>query len=308
MLLQVLLSGLAIGAIYGLVAMGFAVVFYVTRVINFATGQLLMVSIMITAALSRAGVPDAISIIVGIASATIAGVVIYFVAVRTVLRFDRFSFAWLVSTLGVAIVLQSAAAIIWGPTSRGFPALLNRDNIRIGDAGITWQELTAIIVGIVAVAGFELFRRRTLFGKLGMAISSDPEMASAVGARVTGYAVGAFAIGGLLAGVAGILVGPITFSNPYLGDTYGIAGFVALMIGGIEKPAAAMGGGMVLGVLSVGANTFIGSQASDWFPFVVVVVVLLIAPHGLFASGDSVRRLWHTLRRRSGAVENGARP
>ena len=303
-MLQVLLSGLSTGAIYGLVAMAFAVVFYVTRVINFATGQLLMVAIMLTAGLSQAGVPPVLAILIGLVASSGGGVLIYFIAVRPVLAFDRFSFAWLVSTLGVAIVIQSGAAIIYGPTSRAFPTLLNRANIRIGDATVTWQELLAILIAIVAVVGFELVRRRTLFGKLGMAISSDPEMASAVGANVTAYAVAAFAIGGLLAGTAGVLVGPITYANPYLGDTYGITGFVALMIGGIERPAAAMGGGLVLGVLSVAANTFIGSQASDWFPFVVVVIVLLIAPHGLFASGDSLRKL---LRKRSAPIVTAAR-
>jgi branched-chain amino acid transport system permease protein len=295
-MLQVLLSGLSSGAIYGLVAMAFAVVFYVTRVINFATGQLMMISIMLTSGLTTAGIPVALAILVGLVTSVIGGVVIYVAAVRPVLAFDRFSFAWLVSTLGVAIVIQSGAAIIFGPTSRAFPTLLNRISVHIGDATITAQELLAIAIALVAVIGFELLRRRTLFGKLGMAISSDPEMASAIGANTTAYAVAAFAAGGLLAGVAGVLVGPITYANPYLGDTYGITGFVALMIGGIERPAAAMGGGLVLGVLSVAANTFIGSQASDWFPFVVVIIVLLVAPHGLFASGDSLRTL---LRRRS---------
>jgi branched-chain amino acid transport system permease protein len=266
-----------------------------------------MVAIMITAGIDQAGLPDWLAILAGIVASTVVGVLIYFVAVRPVLRFDRFSFAWLVSTLGVAIVLESVAAIIWGPTSRGFPALLNHKTIHLGVASITWQELAAIVLAVVAVVGFELFRRRTLFGKVGMAISSDPEMASAVGARVTAYAVAAFAIGGLLAGIAGVLIGPITYANPYLGDTYGIFGFVALMIGGIERPAAALGGGLVLGVLSVGANTYIGSQASDWFPFVVVVIVLLIAPHGLFASGDSLRRIIHRLASRRSASTNGAR-
>jgi len=306
-MLQVLLSGLAIGAIYGLVAMGFAVVFYVTRVINFATGQLLMVAIMITAGLAQVGLPDWLAIVIGLLASSVGGVLIYFIAVRPVLRFDRFSFAWLVSTLGVAIVLQSGAAIIWGPTSRSFPSLLNRQTLKVGPASITWQEFAAIVVAVLAVVGFEIFRRSTLFGKVGMAISSDPEMASAIGAWVTFYAVAAFAIGGLLAGIAGVLVGPITYANPYLGDTYGITGFVALMIGGIERPAAAMGGGLVLGVLSVGANTFIGSQASDWFPFVVVVVVLLVAPHGLFASGDALKRLVANLGNRH-ALAKGARP
>jgi branched-chain amino acid transport system permease protein len=283
--LQVLLSGLAAGSVYGLVAMAFAVVFYVTRVLNFATGQLLMVAIMVSATLAAANLTAPIAIVGGLLIATLLSIATYFVAVRPVLAFDRFSFAWLVSTLGAAIVIQSAAAIIWGPTSRAFPALLHRDVVHVGDATVSWQELAAIAVAVVAVMAFELIRRRTLFGKLGTAISADPEMARAVGANVTGYTVAAFALGGLLAGIAGILVGPITFANPYLGETYGIVGFVALMIGGIEKPIAGVGGGMVLGVLAVAANTYIGSQASDWFPFVVIVAVLLVAPRGLFASG-----------------------
>lgn len=289
-MLQVLLSGVATGAVYGLVAMAFAVVYYVTRVINFATGQLLMMSIMATATLSEHGFPVALAILIGLAMSTCAGVVIYGLAVRPVLRFSRFSFAWLVSTLGVAIVLESVAAAVFGPTSRGFPALLHQKSVHLAGASVTWQELLAIGVALGSLAGFELVRRRTLFGKVGMAIAADPEMASAVGANTTMYAVLAFGTGGLLAGVAGVLVGPITYANPYLGGTYGIVGFIALMIGGVEKPAAALGGGLVLGVLSVGANTYIGSQASDWFPFVVVIVVLLFAPHGLFASGNLLKR------------------
>ncbi len=288
---QVLLSGLAIGSIYGLVAMGFAVVFYVTRVINFATGQLLMAAIMITAGLTSSHMSVLFSAIIGLVVSTLGGIFIYFIAVRPVLRFDRFSFAWLVSSLGVAIVIQSGAAIIWGPTSQSFPRMFNGKSVKIGNASLTWQAILTIGIALAALLGFELFRKKTLFGKLGMAISNDPEMASAMGANVTLYAILAFGLGGLLAGIAGILIGPITFANPYLGDTYGIAGFVALMIGGIERPAAAMGGGLVLGVLSIGANTYINSQAADWFPFLVVVLVLLVAPNGMFASGFALKKI-----------------
>src|ERR1700709_1393646 len=108
-MLQVLLSGLAVGAIYGLVAMGFAVVFYVTRVINFATGQLLMVAVMITAGLAQSGLSAWFGIPLGLLASAAGAVVIYFVAVRPVLSFDRLSFAWLVSTLGMAIILASTA-------------------------------------------------------------------------------------------------------------------------------------------------------------------------------------------------------
>lgn len=289
-MLQVLFSGLSEGAIYGLVAMAFAVVFYVTKVINFATGELLMVSIMTVSGLVTLGIPAWLAIVAGIVLSTGFGIAIYYGAVASVLKVDRTGFGWLVSTLGVAIVLESVAAMIFGPTSRGFPALLYHDRVRILGASTTWQEILAIAVAAAALIAFELFRTRTLFGKVGMAISGDAEMASAIGANATGYAVMAFAIGGLLAGIAGALVGPITFANPYLGDTYGIAGFIALMIGGIDKPAAAMGGGVLLGLLSVAANTYINSQASDWFPFIVVVAVLLVAPHGLFASGNLFTR------------------
>src|SRR6185437_16037655 len=147
------------------------------------------------------------------------GALIYLLAVRPVLAFDRFSFAWLVSTLGVATILEAGAALIWGPTSRGFPTMLNGRPVHLLGAVISLQQVLAIAAGVVAVAAFELFRRRTLFGKLGMAIAADPEIASAIGANTQAVAVAAFALAGLLAGVAGVLVGPITFANPYIGST-----------------------------------------------------------------------------------------
>ncbi len=291
MLLQAILTGLSAGAIYGLVAMGFAVVYYVNRVINFATGQLLMLSVMIIAGLGQSGVSSWATIPLGIAASTIGAVVIYLVAVRPVLAFDRFSFAWLVSTLGVAIILASAAAFIWGTSSLPFPQLLNQTELKIFGASLSWQQLLAIVVALLLTLVIELFRTQTLPGKFAMAISEDPDTASAMGVNVTVYAILAFALGGLLVGVAGVLVGPISFANPYLGDTYGIYGFVALMVGGIERPAASMGGGLVLGVLITIASTYINPLAADWFPFVVVIAVLLVAPNGIFRSGAAIRRL-----------------
>lgn len=292
--MQVILSGLAIGAIYGLVGMGFSIVFYVTRVINFAQGQLLMAAVMLTAALASAGVPALLASVIGVAAAGALGVLLYVVAVRPVLLFDRFSFAWLVSTLGAAIVLENLAAIIWGPTSRAFPGLLKGTSYQISGASITLQQVLAIVLALALAAAFEVLRRRTLFGKLGIAIAEDPEMASAIGANTTLFAFGAFALAGVFAGIAGILIGPLTYANPYLGDTYGIAGFVALMIGGTRRPVAAMGGGLLLGILSQLAESAINPQASDWLPFVAVAVILVIVPEGLF----SVSLPWRGLLRR----------
>jgi branched-chain amino acid transport system permease protein len=134
---QVLLSGLAIGAIYGLVGMGFAIAFYVTRVINFAEGQLLMVGVMVAAWFARTGLNPWLAVVLGIAAAAAVGAVTYIVAVRPVLAFDRFSFAWLVSTLGVALILENGAALIWGPKSRSFPALHTGTSVPVGSATLT---------------------------------------------------------------------------------------------------------------------------------------------------------------------------
>jgi branched-chain amino acid transport system permease protein len=230
-------------------------------------------------------------VLCGILAAGLVGVLTYLIAVRPVLVFDRFSFAWLVSTLGVALILENLAAILWGPTSRSFPTLLNGSSVHIGGATLTWQEVLTIGVAVALAIAFEIVRKRTLFGKVGMAIAHDPEMASAIGANTMLYATAAFAVAGAFAGIGGVLIGPITFSNPYLGDTYGIAGFVALMLGGTDRPVGAMVGGLILGILGEGANKLINTQASDWFPLVVVVVVLLLVPDGLFSVGGRVREL-----------------
>jgi len=292
-LLQFLLSGLAIGSIYGLMGMALAISFYVTRVINFAQGQLMMTAIMITAAISSAGYSPWLAVALGLLCAIAIAILSYLVAVKPILAFDRFSFGWLVSTLGFAVVVENAAAYIWGPTSRAFPPILNATSVHIADAVLTEQQGLAILVAAVFTVAFELIRKHTLFGKLGMAIAADPEMASAIGANTTVVAIVAFATSGLFAGVAGVLIGPSTFANPYLGDTFGTFGFIAMMIGGgTEKPAAAMFGGLLLGVLSEGANALINSQASDWFPFLVLVVILIVTPRGLFSSGSMLHRLW----------------
>lgn len=290
-MLQVLLTGLATGSIYGIVAMAYAVVYYVTRVINFATGQLMMLSIMVTTELSMHGAPVAVALLVGVGATTLATVVVYFVAVQPIIKLNRFNFAWLVSTLGVGIIIESLAAFYWGVNSLPFPNLLNTKDVNILGGHLTWQQILTILVSVVILFAFVLFRKMTLFGKIGMAISSDPETASASGANVGSYSIWVFVVSGVLISIAGILIGPISFADAYLGETFGISGFVALMIGGIESPAAAMAGGWILGVLESFAVTYINAQAADWFPFIVVVVVLLVKPTGLFVSGQSYRGL-----------------
>lgn len=298
--MQIILSGLAIGAIYGLVGMALAISYYVTRVINFAQGQIMMVAIMTAATLTAAGHSPLLAIAAGLVVSCIVGILSYLIAVRPIILFNRFSFGWLVSTLGFALVIENATAYLLGPHSQAFPALLNGISVHIGGAILTAQQMAAIAIAIVFAAGFELLRRHTFFGKLGMATALDPEMASAIGINTMVVAIMTFVISAIFAGVAGILIAPRTFANPYLGNTYGTYGFVAMMIGGgTEKPIAAMLGGFLLGLLSEGANALINSQASDWFPFIVLVITLIVSPQGLFGSGNIFARMRPLRRARS---------
>lgn len=290
-MLQVVLTGLSNGAIYGIVAMAYALVYYVTRVINFANGQTMMAAIMVTAVLSMHGVPTAWAVTAGIATSAVLSLLVYLIGIGPVLRFSRFSFAWLVSTLGLGIIIESLAAVIWGVGSLPFPALLNYKDIVIFGARMPWQGVLSVGVGLALIAGFELLRRKTLFGKMGTAISTDPEIAAAVGGNVMFFTILVFVLAGLLLGVAGVLVGPSSFADAYLGETFGISGFVALMIGGIESPSGAMLGGFILGILQSFAVTYINPQADSWFPFAIVVIGLLILPNGVFRSRSALRDL-----------------
>jgi branched-chain amino acid transport system permease protein len=290
-MLEVIFTGIAQGAIYGLIALGMSIMFYVTRVINFAQGQVAMVAVMISAAANNGGVPIGFAIVLGIGAAIIVGVLTYLIAVQPVVAFDRFSFSWLASTLGVALILENGAATIWGTTTGPYPSLLNNDVVHIGGAAVTDQQILAVVVALALAGGIDALRRLTLLGKVGMAVAFDPEMASTVGANTWLFSVGAFAIASLLAGVAGVLIGPVSFANPYLGSTYGISAFVALMLAGTQRPMSAVFGGMILGVLNAAANAVINPQASTWFPFAVVLAVLLIVPEGLFSDRNPLRRV-----------------
>jgi branched-chain amino acid transport system permease protein len=296
-MLEVILSGIAQGSIYGLIAMGMSIMFYVTRVINFAQGQVAMVAVMITAAVNRGGVPIVPAIVIGLGAAVIVGVLTYLIAVAPVVAFDRLSFSWLASTLGVALILENGAAAIWGTSTGPFPALLNNHTVTVAGAPLTDQQILSVVVALVLAAAFDLLRRRTLLGKMGMAVAFDAEMASTCGANTRAFAIGAFAIASLLAGVAGVLIAPVAFANPFLGDTYGISAFVALMLAGTQRPVAALFGGMILGVLNQAANSVINDQAATWFPFAVVLLVLLTVPEGLFSDRNPMLRLisgWRT--------------
>ena len=279
-LLQIVFTGLATGAVYGLLAMGYSLGYSVSGVINFAHGQLLMVGAMVVSGLYTSSVFG--GILVGLLASAVTGILVYLVAIRPVIKRTSTGFAWLVSTLGVAVVLQAMMAWFFGTDSRKFPPLFQNFHVTVKGASITGQGLLAILCIVIVGIAVEIFRRKSILGKAAMAVAADPVQASAVGINPARTHLIAFGLAGLLAGLAGVLVGPSSFANAYMGASYGVKGFVALLLGGISNPTAAIGGGFILGVLEAISAVAFGPSTVDWFPLVILIVVLLVAPYGVF--------------------------
>jgi branched-chain amino acid transport system permease protein len=284
--METLISGLSDGAIYGLIAMGMSITFYVTRVINFAHGQLLMVAVMAIAEGTMAGWPIGVSILVAFVAAAPIAVLTYLIAVRPVVRRNRFNIIWVASTLGVSIILENGAAYFFGSDTVPFPVLLQNDNVHLAGLTISWQQIMAFFLALAIGAAFEVMRKNTTLGKVGMAVAFDPEMASAIGANTNTMAIGAFALSGVLCAVAGVLLGPSSFANPYMGDTYAIYGFIAFIVSKTTFPLSALYAGIVLGVVTEEANALINANAGSWFPFVVVLLLLVSRPGWILAEGQ----------------------
>jgi branched-chain amino acid transport system permease protein len=283
---QILVSGISNGAIYGLIALGYAVGFSATRVINFALGDLLMAAVMLSVVIGAAGVPLSIAIVIGLACAAGIGGATYLGAVKPAIRRNPNGFSWLVTTLGVSIVLEAVAALLWQSQSRPYPPLLNETTFKIHGTTIPYQDLLEVGVIIVVVVALHLVRTRSLFGKAAVASAADPEMASAFGISQNVVAVTSFAIAGLLAGVAGILVAPLAFANPFMGVGFGLKGFVAMMVGGIGSVPGALVGAIILGLSEAFAINRFGTGAGEWFPFVLLIVVLIVRPRGILSGNQ----------------------
>lgn len=285
---QILVSGLTNGAIYALVGLGYTIVFATGRVINFAHGDLLMVGVIVTLVLDHSAIPLGAAIACGILAAGVLSVVTYFGAVWPVVRARRLGFGWLVSTLGASIVIQTVVAITWGSTSQSFPALFSARSVLVFGVPISLQQVLTFVAAIVVMIAYELVRRRSIVGKIAAAVAFDPEMAAGVGINRDLVTAAAFAIAGMLAAGAGILVAPLAFANAYMGIGFGIKGFVAIMVGGLGSAPGAIIAGIFLGVSEAFASNQFGEGTSDWFPFVLLLVVLMIRPRGLFGRAGAV--------------------
>lgn len=279
--LQLLFSGLGIGAVYALVALGFVLIFRATNVVNFAQGEFSMVAafLMVVFAVDL-GWPYWLSFLLAVAGMALLGA-IFNLGVYYPLR-NRSFLPVIISTIGASIFLANTTLALYGPQPQVLPGWFDTPGIQIGPVYLDSQYLLIIAVTVLLVAFQYWFFEHTLIGKKLQATSQDKEMAALLGIPVATMIMITFVYSAVLGGIAGILVAPILFVSIQMGSSIALKAFAATIIGGFGDVAGAIIGGLALGVIETFGAAYISVPYKDAFAFLVLVLFLAFRPQGLF--------------------------
>lgn len=281
-----LFNGLQLGSIYALVALGYTMVYGIAKLINFAHGDIIMVGgytvfLAIQLPLFKAGLPLWLAIIPAILVCTILGVVIERVAYKPLRNSSRISL--LITTIGVSLFLQNFFVKIFTSSAKPIPAIFPQFSINFGGVHLSFATIITIVTTIFLTYVLSLFVNKTKYGKAMLAVSEDYGAAELVGINVNQVMTLTFAIGSALAGVASVLyVASYPQIQPFMGSMLGIKAFTAAVLGGIGSISGAVVGGLILGIIEVLTRAYLSSAYADAIVFVVLIVVLLVQPNGLF--------------------------
>ena len=280
-LINNLISGLSVGSIYALIALGYTMVYGIAKMLNFAHGDIIMVgAFAVIVSVSSLGLPSIIAILIAVAVCVVLGVVIEAIAYRP-LR-NASPLAVLITAIGVSYLLQNLALLIFGSTQYSFPRLFQMEAIHFGQITISGQSIITLLVTTIIMIALHFFINQTKIGKAMRAVSEDKGAAELMGISVNRTISVTFAIGSGLAAIAGLFYGlTYGFIGPYTGSMPGIKAFVAAVFGGIGSIPGAMLGGILLGVIDSFSKAYISTELSDAIVFGILILVLTIRPFGL---------------------------
>ena len=279
--IQLLVSGLATGAIYALVAVGFTLIWQTSQTINFAQGEFVMLpAFFILAAMKFAGLSFAAAALVGIAaSVVILGILFRQVIVNPMLRHGVLPLV--ISTIALSLFLKESAKNFYSSQAQPFPALIEARDIEVLGAVVSVQSLAVLAVAIGTVIALHVLLHHTRFGRSMQASAQNPLLARILGIPVERMILHTFLINAVLVALASILISPIYLAKFTNGDTLGLAAFVAAIIGGFNQVRGAILGGFILGVLDNLSAAYISAQYRGAFPLLLLITVILMRPQGL---------------------------
>ncbi len=286
LLTSALISGLGLGSMYGLLALGFHVTYAVSGTVNFAQGSTMMLAAVLsfTFWVTLHG-PLALAIIAALALSAAWGAIVERVAVRPFVA--RGSNSWLMATVALGIVIDNVVLFTFGKDPRGMPAgVLTTNSITVAGIKIQLLQILIPIVGLALAGVLHGFFHASRSGKALLAVVQNKEAARLMGIDVERVVVGSFALSGFLAGVAGILVAPLFTISSTMGTLFGIKAFAVAILGGIGNPWGVVLGGLIYGIAEAQIIALFGSTYSQILTFALVILALALRPDGLFGRAE----------------------
>lgn len=281
-LLQLILSGVAVGMIYALLAFGYNITFSTSRTINFAQGEFLMLGALtgLTAAVTwKLGYAGALfaAAIVG----CLLGVVLEKTAIAPALKTGS-AVSWILATVALGIIARNAAERIWGTDDTRFPAPLGDDPLTFLGVRVLPQELLVIGAAALIMSGVELFRRKSIWGKAVTAVAADKDAAALMGINVPLVITFSFVLSSAIAAVGGVLVAPLTLAGATMGTLLGTKAYAVAIVGGLQSGLGVLVGGLLLGLSEQFTARYVSTGYKDTPGFVLLILILLVKPSGLF--------------------------
>ncbi|MCR4634219.1 MAG: branched-chain amino acid ABC transporter permease [Erysipelotrichaceae bacterium] len=289
--LTYLISGLALGSVYAIIALGYTMVYGIAKMLNFAHGDIIMVGgYAAFFAFNKFGLSPAVSILASILVCTALGVIIERLAYKPLRQASSLSV--LITAIGVSYFLQNGAQLLFGSDTKIFPAMLMEGSLKLFDGRlmISYLTLLTIFTCVIIMTALTLFINKTKIGKAMRACAEDKGAAQLMGINIDTTISITFAIGSGLAAIAAILLCSTYPSlSPTLGSMPGIKAFTAAVFGGIGSIPGALLGGLLLGIIENLTKAYLSTQLSDAIVFTVLIIVLLIKPTGLLGKKENVK-------------------
>lgn len=278
--LQFLFSGLTVGAIYALVALGFTLIYNASDVLNFAQGEFVMLGGMITVFATAAGVPLPLAALLAVAITVVVGLALYWLAIAPARGASAVSL--IIITIGASILIRGVTSIVFDKNFHTLQPYAGSEPLIVGGAALLPQSIIVLMGAGLIVLALWVFVTMTLTGKAILATAANRLAARLVGINTNAVVALSFAVSAAVGAVGGILATPITLTSYDAGTLLALKGIAAAMLGGMGNPLGAVVGGLAVGLLEAFGAGYISSSYKDAIAFIVILLVLFAMPQGLF--------------------------